>query len=79
MKAPAVGSIVRPVISIAGLDPTRMYRVRHVEQPSPFDSLTYLEDAVNGFALLAPIERAHLVLEVVSTTVTTRPAPALFN
>lgn len=78
MKPIAAGSIVRPVVAVAGLDPTRMYRVRYVEQPSPFASLTYLEDAVNGFAVLQPIEHAHLVLEPVAT-VNARPAAALFN
>lgn len=66
------GDVVRPVVSIATLDARRMYRVQHVERPSPFTSLVYLDGTA------APVENGHLVLELVSTA-TTKPALALFN
>lgn len=72
------GDVVRPVIAIAELDARRMYRVVHVEQPSPFASHVYLEDAVNGFGLMAPIVNGHLVLERVATP-TLKPSVAVFQ
>lgn len=66
------GDVVRPVVRIATLDARRMYRVEHVERPSPFASLVFLEGCA------APIENGHLVLETVSTA-TLKPAAALFN
>lgn len=73
-----VGTIVRPFVSLAGLDARRMYRVAHVESPSPFASLHYLVDLSSG-AQLPPIENAEVLLEVVRPTMTTKPAAAPLN
>jgi hypothetical protein len=69
------GSIVRPLIYVAGLDPRQQYTVTHLIV-TPFTSLAWLEDS-NG-ALQAPVQNALLVLEVVRTA-TVKPAIALFN
>jgi hypothetical protein len=72
------GDVVRPVVTIASLDARRMYRVVHVESPSPFACNVYLEDASSGIGLLAPIEHGNVVLEPVRSA-TLKPSTALFN
>lgn len=69
------GSVVRPVITIAGLDARQLYRVTHIERASFGYVLAFLTDS---FGITRPIENAHLVLEVVQTA-TLRPSAALPN
>lgn len=66
------GDFVRPVISIASLDACSTYRVIHVESPTAFACLVFLEGCAS------PIQNGHLVLEIVSTA-TIKPSVALFN
>lgn len=70
------GSIVRPIVAVAGLDSRRQYRVSHAVQ-TPFCSLAWLERADDS-QLIHVVENAHAVLEVVETRSLT-PAAAWFN
>lgn len=72
----AVGTVVRPVVTIAGLDSCRQYRVHHLIQ-TPFYSLAWLVRA-DDESWFHVVENAHAVLEVVETRSVT-PAAALFN
>lgn len=69
------GDVVRPVVSIAGLESTRLYRLAHFEAPSPFASVAFLE--TEGGALVV-VENAHLVLEKALPS-TLKPRPAASN
>lgn len=72
------GTLVRPIVSLAGLDNRRQYTVREFIG-TPFASIVYLVDAVTG-AQLPPVENGHLILEPVKPgAALIRPATALFN
>lgn len=70
------GSIVRPVVSVAGLDARLLYRVAHVVQ-TPFYSLAWL-DRADDPTLFHLVENAHTVLELAQTRAI-NPAAASFN
>lgn len=71
-----LGDVVRPVVTIAGLDSRCMYRVIGVER-APFGyTLAFLVDAAG--ASMPPVENAHLVLEVVKAS-TIKPSTAAWN
>ncbi len=74
-----IGTVVRPVITIAGLDAHRTYRVAHVEAPTPLASVHYLVDLTAEGTTLLPVVNAALVLEVVRPTRTTKPSAAALH
>lgn len=71
----APGSVVRPVVTIAGLDSRKLYFVANIERTAMGYTLAFLTGPTGA---LLPVENAHLVLEVVSTS-TIRPRAALAN
>jgi hypothetical protein len=58
-----LGDVVRPVVSLAGLDSRQQYRVEHLEETF-LTTIAYLRDASGA---LHPVENAHTFVEVVKS------------
>ncbi|MFZ5440483.1 MAG: hypothetical protein ACOZQL_10770 [Myxococcota bacterium] len=71
-----IGDVVRPVVTIAGLNAKLQYVVQHVERGALGYELAFLTDEAGDH--LHAVENAHLVLEVVRAP-TMKPAAAFPN